>query len=340
MIQKDVSLAPFTTFGVGGPARFFVQATNEHDVVETVKFASENALPLFILGGGSNILVSDSGFNGIVLQIAIAGIQANPREGGVFVEVGAGENWDGFVQYCVENDLAGVECLSGIPGFAGGTPVQNVGAYGQDVAETIRWVKCLDRESSQIVMLDNSECEFAYRESIFNTQYRDRFIVLSVTFELLKGGSPKLVYRELADHFSSQKPTIQEVRDAVLKIRRSKSMVLDPLDRNSKSAGSFFKNPIVSEEKLEKLRTLDHLIPSFEYGEMFKIPAAWLIEKAGFHKGFTLGRAGISSNHSLAIVNCGNSTAAEILALKDLIQEAVATKFGIELRPEPIFVGF
>lgn len=340
MIQQDVSLAPLTTFGVGGPAQFFVRATNEHDVVETVKFASENALPLFILGGGSNILVSDSGFNGIVLQIAIAGIQANTREGGVFVEAGAGEDWDGFVQYCVENDLAGVECLSGIPGFVGGTPVQNVGAYGQDVAETIRRVKCLDRESGQIVVLDNSECEFAYRESIFNTQYRDRFIVLSVTFELLKGGSPKIVYRELADHFSSQKPSIQEVRDAVLKIRRSKSMVLDPLDPNSKSAGSFFRNPIVSKEKLEKLRTLEHLIPSFEYGEMFKIPAAWLIEKAGFHKGFTLGRAGISSNHSLAIVNCGNSTAAEIVALKDLIQKAVATKFGIELQPEPIFVGF
>ncbi|MEQ1603785.1 MAG: UDP-N-acetylmuramate dehydrogenase [Pyrinomonadaceae bacterium] len=356
-IQENISLAQFTTLAIGGRARYFVRAETEEQVFETANFANENDLKLFILGGGSNVLIADSGFDGVVLQIAIRGIKTTDPQISDFrseienvpesktgdsqlIVVGAGEDWDKFVRYCVDHNLAGVECLSGIPGFVGGTPVQNVGAYGQEVAETIVEVRCFDRTSGEVITLSNSECGFSYRTSIFNSTHRERFIVLGVTFELRPGGKPKLVYKDLIEHFANQKPALSEVRDAVLKIRRSKSMVIDANDPNSKSAGSFFKNPVVSREKLKELRTLFGSIPSYEFGEMFKIPAAWLIENAGFHKGFALGEAGISSNHSLALINRGHASADEIVVLSERIKEALAAKFGIELHPEPIFIGF
>lgn len=356
-IHENVPLAPLTTLKIGGNARYFIRAETDQQVVDGVEFASENDLQLFIFGGGSNVLISDTGFDGVVLQIAIEGIKTNESQISNFksdgerdlrsgianpqlITVGAGEDWDGFVKYCVGHDFAGVECLSGIPGFVGGTPVQNVGAYGQEVAETILAVRCFDRVGRESITLSNAECGFSYRTSIFNSTRRERFIVLGVTFELKKNGEPKIVYKDLAERFENQKPSLSEVRETVLEIRRSKSMVIDPDDPNAKSAGSFFKNPIVSKEKLDEIRTLFGHAPSFEYGDMYKVPAAWLIENSGFHKGFVLGNAGISSNHSLAFINRGKATASDIILLKDRIQEAVARKFDIDLHPEPIFIGF
>lgn len=342
-ILHDIPLAPFTTIGVGGPAKHFVAARSEEDVTAALAWATSSKEKVFVLGGGSNILVSDAGFDGLVVKIEIAGVEFNDDGDSVRVAAGAGEDWDSLVQRCVAGDLAGIECLSGIPGTVGGTPVQNVGAYGQEVSETIVSVRCLDRSTGSVVELSNADCGFAYRKSIFNTIERDRYVVLSVVYSVAKSGKPKLVYKDLCEHFKAGSPTLAETREAVLKIRREKSMVIDANDPNSRSAGSFFKNPIVTStvaasiaEELEIDR-----IPQFPAGDGWvKVPAAWLIERSGLSKGFTLGNAGISQNHSLAIVNRGGSTAAELIALKDLIQKNVADRFGIELLPEPLLVGF
>ncbi|MFM9903772.1 MAG: UDP-N-acetylmuramate dehydrogenase [Pyrinomonadaceae bacterium] len=349
-IQENVSLAPYTTFKVGGEARYFVRAESEDAVVRALAFADSKAIPVFILGGGSNVLISDTGFNGLVLQIALKGIldstfqipKPGPDEDQNLrtITARAGEDWDDFVEHCVKNDLAGVECLSGIPGFVGGTPVQNVGAYGQEVAETIVAVRCYDRKTGAFVTLSNSECGFSYRTSIFNSIAKDRYIVLSVTYALQEGGRPKFKYKDLIEHFGEKKPSLADVRDAVLKIRRAKSMVIDAADPNSRSAGSFFKNPIVEKGKLAEIRQSFDVVPHFEIGDKVKIPAAWLIENAGFHKGYALGNAGISSNHTLAIINRGGASASDIIALKKEIRRTVESKFGILLEPEPVFVGF
>lgn len=340
-IKENVRLAPLTTLQVGGNARYFVTAETEDAVIEALAFAEDKGLPVFILGGGSNVLISDAGFDGLVINIGLLGLsEFAEKDGTRYVTAQAGEDWDGFVRYCVENDLAGVECLSGIPGFVGGTPVQNVGAYGQEVAETIVSVRCYDRQRNELITLTNADCGFSYRKSIFNSTHRDRYVVLSVTFGLQKGGEPKVVYKDLIEHFGERTASLAEVREAVLNIRHSKSMVIDVGDPNSRSAGSFFKNPIVSRDKLAELQAAMGNIPNFPFGDAVKIPAAWLIEKSGLNKGFALGNAGISSNHTLAIINRGGASAGDILLLKDEIQRAVAEKFGITLDPEPVFVGF
>lgn len=339
-ILENISLAPFTTLKIGGPARFFVKAGTEVDVVEAFEWAENNGLELFVLGGGSNVLVADEGFEGLVLQVAITSKVQSPKPK-VEITAGAGVDWDEFVEYCVSQDLAGVECLSGIPGFVGGTPVQNVGAYGQEVSETIVSVRCFDRRSKKIVELSNAECGFSYRKSIFNSTERERYIVLAVKYALIRGGAPKIVYKDLKEYFGGREPSLRETREAVLSIRRAKSMVIDEADPNSRSAGSFFKNPIVPDAKFDEIRSMGfENVPNFAAGDGFvKIPAAWLIERSGFYKGFRMGNAGISENHSLALVNFGGATAAEIIALKNAIQTGVVEKFGIELMPEPIFVG-
>ncbi len=342
MIDRDVSLAPFTTLGIGGSANYFAKVGNENEVDEAVRFAKASNLGLFVLGGGSNVLISDSGFSGLTMRVAVTGIEtleSDPAGKEVYVTAGAGEDWDRFVAFCVANDLAGVECLSGIPGLVGGTPVQNVGAYGQEVAETIVSVRCYDRTTGTFNLLSNRECGFSYRSSIFNSTDRERYIVVGVTYRLLRGGAAKVAYKDLVEMFDDRRPSLSEVREAVLKIRRKKSMVIDPDDPNSKSVGSFFKNPVISYQELERLKKADVGMPFFEFGEMAKIPAAWLIERAGFNKGYALGGAGISANHTLALINRGGATAAEILALKDQIQKAVHSKFGILLQPEPIYIA-
>lgn len=340
-VKENIPLAPLTTLKVGGPARRLIEASTEQEIADAIKLAAAIEIPVFVLGGGSNIVVSDDGFDGLVIKVTIRGMKFEEvRDGKVRCTVGAGENWDEFVAECVSRNLAGIECLSGIPGHVGGTPIQNVGAYGQDVSETIVSVRCFDRRTGEVLMIGNSECEFAYRKSRFNSRDVDRFVVLSVDFELMSSGAPKVDYRDLKEHFGRRKPTLAQVRVAVLAIRKAKSMVIDPTDINSQSAGSFFKNPILSREEFAEFAEKNADVPSFPSGDGAKIPAAWLIEQAGFKKGTRIGNAGTSKNHSLAIVNFGGATAKDIIAVKDEIQRRVLSKFGIELVPEPIFVGF
>lgn len=343
-VERNVELGPLTTLGVGGAAEYFVRAGSEADLAEAFGFARSNGLDVFVLGGGSNVVVSDSGFGGLVIQTAMKGVGFGERHYDIVrVAAAAGEDWDAVVDACVGRDLAGMECLSGIPGFVGGTPVQNVGAYGQEVSDTISSVRCFDRESGAFVDLSNADCGFAYRTSIFNTTQRGRYVVTAVAFDLKRGGKPRVDYRDLKEHFAGREPTLRETREAVIGIRRRKSMVIDPADGNSRSAGSFFKNPIVGVDRIAAIaeRAGVETVPTFPAGDgRAKVPAAWLIENAGFAKGFRLGNAGISENHSLAIVNLGGAAAAEVVSLKDEIQARVEEKFGIELSPEPVFVGF
>jgi UDP-N-acetylmuramate dehydrogenase len=347
-IEQNVSLAEHTTFKIGGKARYFVEAHDESEILNAVETAEGNAWNIFILGGGSNVLFADEGFDGLVIKVAIKGIQITTVEDNetFFLTAAAGENWDSLVEFCVEKNLQGFECLSGIPGFVGGTPVQNVGAYGQDVAETIVWVRVFDRKTRKILELTNAQCEFAYRKSIFNTSEKNRYIVLAVAYKLKTNGDPKIAYRDLQNFFCEKKPSLKETREAVLGIRRAKSMVIDENDANSQSAGSFFKNPIISREEFDEFEAIAEKlgiekIPHFIADEKsVKIPSAWLIEKAGFYKGLTRGKVGLSTNHTLAIINRGGASACEILDLKCEIQNKVKEQFNIELRPEPVFVGF
>lgn len=346
-LRENVPLAPFTTLKIGGNARLFVSAANEGQVAEAYRFAIQNGLDVFVLGGGSNVLIADSGFDGLVLQVALKGVSGfQEKDGTVYVTAQAGEDWDALVDACVAKNLQGVECLSGIPGFVGGTPVQNVGAYGQEVSETIVSVKAFDRKSGEILTLTNADCGFAYRTSIFNTSEKDRFIVLSVTYALTLNGDPKITYKDLKEIFGARAPSLAEARQAVLNVRRAKSMVIDEADPNSRSAGSFFKNPIVTVGKFARVREIAASmgiedVPTFPAGEgKVKIPAAWLIEQSGFAKGYRKGRAGLSTRHTLAIVNLGGAAAADVLALKDEVQARVWEVFSIKLKTEPVFVGF
>lgn len=343
-IQKNIPLGPLTTLKVGGLARFFVEANSEDEVVDAVHWAKQNKQKLFVLGGGSNLLISDEGFDGLVLKISLKGITEDIVGGVHYITVQAGEDWDQFVARCVAKNLQGIECLSGIPGTVGGTPVQNVGAYGQEVSETITSVRVLDRQSGEIFEMPTSDCGFAYRTSIFNTTHRDKYIVLAVTFRLNPDGAPKIVYADLKNLFGDKQPTLSETRNAVVKIRAAKSMVIDPNDPNSRSAGSFFKNPIVTKEKFDEIvdiakRMGVENVPSYPVDSLHvKIPAAWLIEKAGFQKGYRKGNAGISTNHTLALINLGNAKAEDILDLKAEIETKVIQVFGVSLMMEPILV--
>jgi UDP-N-acetylmuramate dehydrogenase len=313
-----------------------------------VEYAQSRGVPLFVLGGGSNLLVSDGGFNGLVLKMSLRGIEQAAGEGDlVQFSVAAGEDWDSFVAHAVDESCAGIECLSGIPGSVGGTPVQNVGAYGQEVSETIREVTVLDRQSLHLKTFSNAECGFGYRTSIFNSTERDRYIILRVSYSLRRGGKPAIRYADLQKAFAgvSASPTLSDVSTAVREIRRRKAMLIVPGDDDARSAGSFFKNPIVPQDQFEELeanlRARGLVLPSYPSTEGFrKLPAAWLVEHAGFAKGYTRGAAGISRRHTLAIVNRGGATAAEIVALKDEIQSRVFSEFGIRLQPEPVFLGF
>src|SRR5579872_87492 len=347
LLQEHVPLAPLTTFRIGGPAQFFVEARTSTEVAEAVIFAVSRDLPLFVLGGGSNLVVADAGWPGLVIKIATAGIERGPdHDGRAILEVGAGEPWDRFVSHAVAANCAGVECLSGIPGSVGGTPVQNVGAYGQEVSETIETVEVFDRKQRQIRELCREACGFAYRSSIFNTSERGRFIILRITYALSPGGHPHLEYADLKRHFEGREtlPNLAETRDAVKHIRARKGMLIIAGDPDSCSAGSFFKNPVLSEEQHEELRkradAKKFTIPSYPALEKtHKVSAAWLVEHSGFVRGYCFGHVGISSKHALAIVNRGDATAAEVLALKDQIQQRVEDIWGVRLEAEPVFVG-
>ena len=346
-LQEQVPLAPLNTFQVGGPARYLVEARDLAEVREAVAFARDRGLPLFVLGGGSNLVVADAGFPGLVLRIALRGVEERDEDGKRLFDVGAGEGWDAFVARTVARDCAGVECLSGIPVTVGGTPIQNVGAYGQEVSETISGVQALDLEGGEVRELCAPACEFGYRRSLFNTTRRGRYIVLRVSFALTPGGAPRVEYADLKKVFAgrSGRPTLAETREAVRQIRHTKAMLIVAGDEDCRSAGSFFKNVLLDAAGFARLAeqaaTLGLQPPSFPGAEgRIKVPAAWLVEQAGFPRGFQRGPVGISRKHCLAIVNRGGATAADILALKDEIQRRVAEKFGIPLQPEPVFVGF
>jgi len=336
--REHVPLAPCTTLRVGGPARWFAEAETERDIQEALRFVRENQLRLFVLGGGSNLLASDAGFDGLVLRVALRGVQRN----GETLRAAAGEDWDGLVQNAVESGLAGIECLSGIPGTVGGTPVQNVGAYGQEVSTTIAEVEAVDVATGQRVVFANCECGFGYRRSRFNREDAGRYILTSVNYRLPEGAPPQLLYPELRTALQDfATPSLQQVRDAVRELRRGKGMLLVEGDVDCRSAGSFFKNPMVSKETADALEAaVGGPMPRFaDVSGDVKLSAAWLIERAGFAKGFALGNAGISSRHTLALVNKGGATSADLLALRDLIASTVKERFGIELQQEPVLLA-
>jgi UDP-N-acetylmuramate dehydrogenase len=350
-LQENVLLGPYTTLGIGGPARFLTKAVSEDQILNALEFARSHSCPVFILGGGSNLVVSDAGFAGMVIKIEISGIQPIGDEGSGRFSVAAGVEWDAFVRHCVERNLAGIECLSGIPGTVGGTPVQNVGAYGEELSDVVSRVTILDRNSSRIEVLGNADCRFGYRSSLFNTTHKDRYIVLKVDFALRTDGEPRIQYLDLQKRFAGQinAPNVADVRDAVLQGRRAKAMVVNDEDPDTRSAGSFFKNPLLdagsiaaveSQARSRGILSESDNIPRFPASQgKEKIPAAWLIEHAGFHKGYVHKNAGISRKHALALVNRGGASAQDIVELMLRIQQQVQDLFGVELRPEPVFVG-
>ncbi len=340
ILQENVPLAPFTTFGVGGPARYFIPAASPQDVREAVSFSGERNEPLFVLGGGSNLLISDAGWPGVVLRVEIAGVE---RRGAGRYFVGAGENWDAFVAAVVADNCAGIECLSGIPGTVGGTPIQNVGAYGQEVASSIVAVQAFDLTTKSLVEIPNADCGFKYRSSIFNSSAAGRFIVLGVEYQLTPGGAPAIEYADLQARFSAgTTPRLAEVRHAVREIRARKGMLIDPDDPDSRSAGSFFKNPVISLDHYNDLasRPESRDMPHWWGGlNRVKLSAAWLVEHAGFAKGTRRGNAAVSRKHSLALVNAGGASATEIARLAAEIVAGVQARFGVELQREPLYVG-
>jgi UDP-N-acetylmuramate dehydrogenase len=342
-ILENISLTAFTTFGIGGPARWFAEAATEDEIADANEWARGRGVPLFVLGGGSNVLVADEGFPGLVLHVGMKGID---RDGELF-RVAAGENWEHCVGETIGANCAGMECLAGIPGTAGGTPVQNVGAYGQEAASIIDRVRAFDLKTRQFVEFSNAECGFAYRKSRFNSTDKGRYIVTRVDYRLRENGAPLIAYQDLKAHFAdwATAPTLAETAEAVRSIRRSKGMLLMEGDPDCRSAGSFFKNPSVSEEVAERVRRIAagagmpfRAFPA--EGALVKIPAAWLIEQAGFAKGYEWGAAGISSRHTLALINLGGATAKEILVLAEEISGAVEARFGVRLEMEPEMVGF
>lgn len=343
-VFEQVSLAPYTTFRIGGSARWFIEALSEEDILEGVRFSRERGAPLFVLGGGSNLLVSDAGFPGVVLHIALKGIEQQEQGTRTRFSVAAGENWDEFVSMAVDRNCGGVECLAGIPGSVGGTPVQNVGAYGQEVAETIRLVRALDLQTMHFVELSTSECGFAYRRSIFNTSHRDRYVVTRVHYELENNADAVVSYADLKWFFRNREshPTLAKVSSAVREIRYGKGMLIVPGDPDCRSAGSFFKNPVISADHFARIVAGSNGadVPHYPAADgQVKVPAAWLLDQAGFHKGYALGRAGISNKHTLALINRDGASASDIIALRDAIIVTVEAKFAIRLEPEPVWVG-
>jgi UDP-N-acetylmuramate dehydrogenase len=342
-VTTDVPLAPLTTLELGGSAGFFARAESEETMAEALRWAAARGLPVFVLGGGSNLVVADAGFPGLVLQAVPRGLdfQDDGR-----VVAAAGQPWDALVAEAVGRGLAGLECLSGIPGLVGATPIQNVGAYGQEVSETIAGVRVLDRATGDVIELPPAACAFGYRDSAFK-HAPDRHLVLAVTFALRPGGAPTVRYPELQQGLAGP-ASLAQVRATVLALRRKKSMVLDPADENRRSAGSFFMNPIVPAAEAARVAAqavADGLVadaaqvPRFPAGDRVKLAAGWLIERAGIARGYRRGPVGISSRHALALVHHGGGRTADLLALAREVRDRVLDRFGVRLVPEPVFLG-
>lgn len=336
--RARVALAPCSTLELGGDAEHFVEAEDEATIVEALRWAAERGAPVTILGGGSNVVIADEGVRGLVIRIATRGIEIDPASGRVVVA--AGEPWDPIVALAVGEGLAGIECLSGIPGLAGATPIQNVGAYGQEVAETIESVRVLDRTTFEVGTLTPEACDFAYRDSRFK-RHPDRFVVLGVTFALRPRGAPAVRYAELQRALAGEVvPTLARVRDTVIALRRAKSMGIDPDDENRRSVGSFFTNPIVDADTAARVLGVHPDAPHWPAAEgRTKLAAGWLIERAGIRRGERAGTVGVSSRHALALVHHGGGRTADLLQLAARIRAAVRDAFGITLVPEPVFLG-
>ena len=331
-IVEYTALAPRTTLQLGGSARYFAACETASEIRTALEWARTTALPVQILGGGSNVVFPDEGYAGLVLKIGLQGIEFSIDT----ATVAAGENWDHFVAECINRDLAGVECLSGIPGLVGATPIQNVGAYGQEVEDSIIEVRALDRQSLEEVTFANAKCDFAYRQSRFKRADRDRYVIMSVTYRLDPSGPAQIRSPELQRQVGGD-ASLAMVRDVVLALRRSKSMVIDPQDPNSRSVGSFFLNPVIGTDAFATIAKDYPEAPSFPAPNGVKVPAAWLVEHAGFCKGQTQNGVGISDHHALALVNRGGTTR-DLLALADEIQTTVAQTFGIGLEREPVLI--
>jgi UDP-N-acetylmuramate dehydrogenase len=385
MMSERVPLAGHTTLRLGGPAARLAEMQTADELVDAVRGADAVGEPLLVLGGGSNLVVSDDGFPGTVLRVATTGIDVHQAGEEVLVTVAAGENWDRLVEWSVAEKLAGLECLAGIPGLTGATPIQNVGAYGQEVAATITTVTALDRATGSVITLTGGECGFGYRTSRFKRTAMPRalpdrpgqrppgpaptgrYIVLDVTFGLERDPmSVPVGYAELAARLGvvlGERAQLADVRAAVLELRRRKGMVLDPADPDTVSAGSFFTNPVLGPDELARLeRVVSARLPGVRvptypapapaptqaqaspagqarHGYV-KVPAAWLIEQAGFGKGYPgRGAARISSKHTLALTNAGGASAADLIGLAKQIAAGVRLAFGIELAHEPVLVG-
>jgi len=352
LVSTDVPLAPLTSLGLGGPARRLVEARTEDELVSAVAAADTAGEPVLLLGGGSNLVLPDAGVEGTAVLIRTRGVEQVPeRPGAVLVTVAAGEPWEHLVARTVDDGLAGMECLAGIPGLTGASPVQNIGAYGQEVAQTITQVRAYDRSAGCVTTLTAPECEFAYRHSRFKAE-PGRWVVLAVTFRLRQSQCSEPVrYAELARRLGigvgGGAPLVQ-VRETVLELRRGKGMVLDPADPDTASAGSFFTNPLLTGGELavlrERLGELAGSVPGYaEPDGRTKVPAAWLIDRAGFGKGFGAGlgagRAQVSSKHSLALTNRGGASTDELLTLARTIRDGVRDALGVELINEPVIVG-
>ena len=336
---QRVPLGPLTTLGVGGAARWFVEATDEAAVRAARAWAREHGAGLRILGGGSNLVIADAGVEALVVRIALRGLTHRERAGAIELTAAAGEPWDAVVATSVEHGWAGLECLSGIPGLVGATPIQNVGAYGQEVGDTVVSVRALDTTTGEIAEIPAAGCGFAYRDSMFKRDAPGRFVVLAVTYRLRPGGAPTLTYADVQRALSGRAPTLAETRAAVLTIRRGKSMTLDqPADVNRRSCGSFFLNPIVEAAQADTVtaRTGDPAMPRWPQPDgRVKLSAAWLIERAGFTRGERAGPVGLSTRHTLAIVAHDGARTADVLAFARRVQELVDQRFGVRLSPEP-----
>lgn len=347
-VEHYVPLAPRCTLGVGGAARFFVRAQDEPSLIDALEWADRGGIVVRVLGSGSNVVIADEGLDGLVIRIGLRGRKTREEsESVVELTLAAGEPWDDAVAYAVGRGFAGLECLSGIPGLVGAAPIQNVGAYGQEVAETVCRVRAYDRMSRAITTLSPDDCGFAYRDSIFKSVAPDRYVILDVTFRLKKSAAPTVRYPELVKRLEAEgktAPTLEDVRRTVMALRASKSMLLDPGDENRRSCGSFFLNPIIAADELPRIERrvgAQSEMPKFEQPDgQLKLSAAWLIERAGFAKGQRRGPVGLSTRHALAVVCHNGAKSLDVVSFAAEIRDRVRDRFGVTLTAEPTLWGF
>lgn len=338
MYKKNVSLKPYTTFKIGGKARYYTEINSKSDLVKASQFAEEQNLPLLVIGGGSNVLMQDEVINAVVIRLTNTAVAITVDSEKVFVMSGAGKNWDELVEEMVSKGYQGIECLSGIPGTVGAAPIQNIGAYGQEIKDTFHSLEAFDRHTQKFVTFMSNDCKFGYRDSVFKSEKnKGRYIVYSVTLMLNTNAAPSCRYESLEgylDEHSITNPTLLEARQAVLFVRESK------LENPNKvyNSGSFFKNPVVTQKTIEKLQKVYPTIPFFPYKNKMKLSAGWLIDNAGW-KGKSYKNVGVSSKHALVLINPeGKGTAAQIKELAGKIQDDVREKFGVDLEPEVNYI--